>query len=678
MNVYLDNAQDYFDAGFDVTPLNGKRPFVDDWLNVNLEGKEHIVDKWGKFQTLRMRNIGLKTGKVSGVICVDVDIKDKKIQQQIYEKLGRCLCGKVGDKEKGINYFFKYNGEESRAFDGIDILSDGKQTVLPPSVHDNGYAYEWIGVELLEAEELPDLPGDFILWCEKNFAKSGTENVELLKGDGRCLHGSHNKLSGICVAMIHSNSTHQEIVDELLRWDSVNNTDVSYFECSSRKEWRVKDKTINANKFVNQAIERAVKNGTNYQPGSVTIELNRAPTDKKKRVAFPRFRGVAQDIFTTVYSNSAVPRTRFSIAATLSFVSMVLGNRIRLGNIHPNLYSLIIGPSGTGKDFPLKFPSKAFALLDKKDWIGQSNPASDSGVLMTLTSQPKRLDTIDEAEILFKGMSGSNAQAWVSKMADVYASLYTSCGEYYPGKVTASQKRVGECDNPYISIIAAMTPEAFRSSFTQSLIEKGLGARFMYFIDEEEKKGSFAIKSFDDVPMTVRRFVERWAPSKDEIQIGIPEIKVDPAALKDMEDYHSAIGDIKIKNKNQKLGPVYNRAYVLGIKLAIIDAACTQQTKDITLTRENIKWAFEFIKLYIQDMRDFINDNVSDSMNEQLRQYVIRVIKGSPMGVTKSEITNKTPKLNKAQRDSILKELMESEKIGFTEDKNKKIFFLLS
>ena len=73
---------------------------------------------------------------------------------------------------KGITLFFSYNGEVNRTFKKsgqtvLEILSTGRQTVLPPSLHPNGMFYVWEGESLLSTPR-SDIPKIETYQLEKN------------------------------------------------------------------------------------------------------------------------------------------------------------------------------------------------------------------------------------------------------------------------------------------------------------------------------------------------------------------------------------------------------------------------------------------------------------------------------------------------------------------------------
>src|SRR5699024_2764868 len=104
--------------------------------------------KW--WQQHRNSGIGLPTGKVNNIVVVDIDPRnggnvslDRLLDE--YEPFPHTVeCLTAGG---GNHYYFKYderiNKSTLKDYPGIDILSDGKYAVLPPSTHPNGKQYHW-------------------------------------------------------------------------------------------------------------------------------------------------------------------------------------------------------------------------------------------------------------------------------------------------------------------------------------------------------------------------------------------------------------------------------------------------------------------------------------------------------------------------------------------------------
>lgn len=102
------------------------------------------------------------------VVAIDVDV------DEAVDDVRRCLphTDVVKRGQKGATFFFRSRTIPSTSFNGtkpdgrivrlVDVLAEGKQTVLPPSIHPKtGLAYEWTGgyaLDEIEPSDLPELP----------------------------------------------------------------------------------------------------------------------------------------------------------------------------------------------------------------------------------------------------------------------------------------------------------------------------------------------------------------------------------------------------------------------------------------------------------------------------------------------------------------------------------------
>ncbi len=122
-------------------------------------------------------------GEMSNLTCLDKDYDipnggDDALQAIIpYSPIAK-------KGEKGWTRFYQFNGERSCSFDVngarvLDILSDGRQTVVPPTRHPSGCSYVWITEEtldgILSTNELPKLPTDFFQKVARILAPYQTE-----------------------------------------------------------------------------------------------------------------------------------------------------------------------------------------------------------------------------------------------------------------------------------------------------------------------------------------------------------------------------------------------------------------------------------------------------------------------------------------------------------------------
>jgi len=159
-------AHSYLRLGWCVIPIEarGKRPLVR-WE----EFQHHLpppsdVTAW--FQRWPHANIGIVTGKVSGLAVVDVDPRhggeaSLAVLEREYAPLP--ATAEVVTGGGGRHLYFASSGELLRSrvalAPGLDLRAEGGVVVAPPSVHASGGLYRWLPSHHPEETRLAPLPG---------------------------------------------------------------------------------------------------------------------------------------------------------------------------------------------------------------------------------------------------------------------------------------------------------------------------------------------------------------------------------------------------------------------------------------------------------------------------------------------------------------------------------------
>lgn len=157
----LKTAEAYINAGLRVLPCNGKAPKINKWQESNL-----TIDEFRKYYR-ENDNIGIITGKTTGIVCVDIDAKNDGLNWYSFfeSDLGNPIVEHTGGG--GIHLYYRYpekiNFIKSRInwAQGVDILADGgKQVITYPSVHASGNKYiindGYTLLDMSQADFLPD------------------------------------------------------------------------------------------------------------------------------------------------------------------------------------------------------------------------------------------------------------------------------------------------------------------------------------------------------------------------------------------------------------------------------------------------------------------------------------------------------------------------------------------
>jgi len=144
--------------GWALTPLQGKRPTRSGWTT------EAPLDRDAVLSWAQSGNVGLRTGRPSGVVVLDDDSDCGSASNA----LGLPLTPTVKTGGGGRHLYFRCpNGglgnSASRLAQGIDVRGDGGVVALPGSVHpETGQPYEWVAGCSPEDLPLADLPAKIL------------------------------------------------------------------------------------------------------------------------------------------------------------------------------------------------------------------------------------------------------------------------------------------------------------------------------------------------------------------------------------------------------------------------------------------------------------------------------------------------------------------------------------
>ncbi len=215
--VMLKEALRYLEMGLSVIPLRhkDKKPLTswDDYQK--RRSQEWEVEEW--WATWPDANIGIVTGKVSGLVVVDVD-GEKGLETAKRLGLPETPTVKTG---KGEHYYYRHSGngeirnvQKKDSLPGIDLRGDGGYVVAPPSIHPSGEAYQW--VIPLDSMPLALLPESVLAIG----LSDKTPVRELVKGvpEG----GRNNALASIAGTLFAKGLDYGNVLQLCLAWNTYN------------------------------------------------------------------------------------------------------------------------------------------------------------------------------------------------------------------------------------------------------------------------------------------------------------------------------------------------------------------------------------------------------------------------------------------------------------------------
>ncbi|WP_460802268.1 bifunctional DNA primase/polymerase [Microbacterium sp. GXF6406] len=145
MTVKVGSALRLARAGWRVLPLNGKKPFITDWVNRATTDEDTIRDWWAE----QDYNVGAVIPH--NHVVIDIDPHNGGSLAALEDLAGvempptlSILSGR-GDGSVHLHYLRPFpKVTKLRMPAGIDVLGAGRQVVMPPSLHpDTKKRYRW-------------------------------------------------------------------------------------------------------------------------------------------------------------------------------------------------------------------------------------------------------------------------------------------------------------------------------------------------------------------------------------------------------------------------------------------------------------------------------------------------------------------------------------------------------
>jgi len=675
--MFTDNCTEYFEKDLVVIPLRGKIPVINDWSRfARTRPSDLLIGSWERKH--KNRNIGLLCGKLSGVVAVDID------KEEALDKVPLSPVAKKG--KKGETRFFRYNNEINfkRHDLGIELLSDGNQTVLPPSIHpDTNKPYYWTTPDTLlsfDIEDLPILPDAFF---------KSIDAVATLKGDTK---GRHNKLVEICSAMIERGEPATEVINEMMDHDSENHSP-PYF--TDKSEPHKGTGYTAALKLYTSLVSTIERKGNLVKPVGLEIKIGEKEVEKiiekatvkKEQVKFPIPTGFMRELCEVILSRSNKPRPKFAMASAMGLIGTILSNKVCYKDSTPNLFQLIIADSGEGKDAPLKAPKKILIEMGLIKYVGLDNYRGDKSIVKKFESQRERVDTIDEVSKLFRAVNNTS-NPFMSGMAETLTEIWNSSSELFMGMST-SEGTTGMVFNPCLTLMGGTTPDAFSKTFSSANLMQGFGGRFLYVFDDVRTKlieppcfklgkelkdwlhwwGSRKIIT-QTIDMTSTGHTDESKKELKELErpnvVSLPIGKGVKEYLEETMYYFEELG----YHCDHTIRPIVLRAYQQTKKIMIISAVSNSGPGEPApiIKVSDVKFAREYVEASLKQTTTFFADHLIESRFHRESQLVLAALKRVKTGLTKKELTQKLRRNFRAselydKRTGLVTNLIEADKI---------------
>jgi hypothetical protein len=705
LSPFAAHYQDYARAGVSVIPIipNGKAP----GLITGLIGWQHFCEvlpdaerqtKWAEFPDV---GIGIALGPASGLVALDFDEGDQ-FWPAILDMLPPIICRKVG--KKGFTAFFRYSGEKSTRFVFeekivLEILSNGKQTVIPPSLHPVTHRpYIWEGELLLNVlDKLPVLPAEFpnqvreliygpVVYSEKVPNADGVPSLEMVRAALQFINPDLTYLDWIEIGF--AINTVYPGADGLALFDAWSSGGMKYKPGEPSRKWGTFNPALEVT--IATLFNHAKLNGfeewsfdENKLLEGVSETINSRWADSAESIPLPPLSipkptlsipaelieqtpGLVGDIVRWIVETSREPLPILALGGALATVAALKAHRVKTeSDLRTNLYCLGLAGTGRGKGHIIKACQLLLRTANAAQVLG-GEPGSEPGLLRILNETNGRTLLLwDEIGHAVSSMAdGKRGNPHYAAILHTMTKLFSEADGYHAGKVLADGSR-SDIIQPCLSVYGTTVPERFFQSLTSMDALDGWLPRWLMFevpdgrIDENQKAKLTkpheyiidSVRSICELPTRNPRSLADIQPTEIPFTTGASDMWW--SARKDFRDYCDAA-----REEGNPGAAIWARAAEHAAKLALV------VSDGPAIDLKAMQWALEVVYQQSEVLAEAVNERISENDHEKSVKRVHKIIRdcGSD-GINQRDLTRRTQYLKLKEREEVIMQLIRTEQI---------------
>lgn len=325
----------------------------------------------------------------------------------------------------------------------------------------------------------------------------------------------------------------------------------------------------------------ADKNQSFADPGPMPEELTRVP-------------GFVGELTDWTLATSPSPNRVLAFAGALAMLAHLTGRSYTdLHGTHTNLYLVVLGESGIGKDSPRKTNSRLAGIVDFSESIAEAF-ASGEAIEDALAKCPSMLFQADEVAAFFGKMRGANAAA--KSMSERIRRLFTSSGSTYVVRAKAGLLGGQQIIFPHLTMFGTGVPDEFLAALTPHEIRDGLFGRCLILRAEDEYVSQSA-KAYTAFPESVVKTAELLADhEKASIDSGVIAMRCvpeTPEAVEALEMVKEASMNLRKALSEAKMPMARATVVRMNEKIAKLALlwAISENAESPRITRAAVEWA---------------------------------------------------------------------------------------
>ncbi|HTQ71208.1 MAG TPA: bifunctional DNA primase/polymerase [Acidocella sp.] len=493
--------------------------------------------------------IGTPTGAASGVVVVDIDIKDGARGMEWLNANSERLPFTRTHKTRsgGLHLLFlvpvgvHLRNSASRVAPGVDVRGEGGYIIVPPS---DGY-------QVADPCDPADMPDWLIAACaEQRAPASGPTPYKPIAIDADGTAYGRAALEDACgnIANAPDGAKHEILNREAYSIGGL----VTAGEIPDGTAWAGLSAALTVLRprcrdfrAAHKTLEQAYRDGKG-RPREVEhtvvvedVDLSNIQPFLDKHCRPRKVLPVAPELFDVgggflqlfldhCEASAISPQPFLALAAGISLVGTLAGRRYRTAtNLRTNVMSVGIADSGAGKDHARKQAKRVLVSAGLQRFMGGEDIASGQALFTSIARHPAQLFQIDEFGDWMHDVLSPKAPAHKRLVGQNFKKLYSLANDIWLGAEYADQSKTGrpriDVVEPHACVYGTTTPGQFWGAVGDASMHDGLMARILVFVSPCSYPDERTPTVFDPSPDLVRSAQNIAAgPGADDAEGDLP------------------------------------------------------------------------------------------------------------------------------------------------------------
>ena len=658
-------------------------------------------------------NIGLATGSESGIVAVDIDVRDGKQGIETMQALDAEHGGLPSDTcvgrtaSGGYHVLLAYPpaaehvaSRNGALGSGVDIKADGGYIVLPPSVLNTG-RYEWIKY----APDLAPLPQWVLGVSEGQRAKANapsggyklplTQVAELRSALAYIPADERDVWLRVGMAL-HESGAGEQAYGVWCEWSQKSSKfdpDDQRRTWESFSEGRTQGVTVasifwdaeNLHGWPNPARDAGK---IEFSPDVDSAELEPLESEASGPAALPDnlvwgAPGLLSDLTAWIYNSSPKKQAGFALLSALAVCSVAMGRKfVTSERNYSSMYFIAVGKSSCGKEHGKNAIETALSAAGLESLIGGGGYTAPSAILSALVKRPVHIAIIDELGLILSNTDSNGGNSARRGALTTLMELFGRCDGVYRGEEYARTRELiaGKDTGPELKVMrpaltlyGLTTPSTFYAALSSGRVADGFISRFLALETHigRQKRTWGNPAGVLEFPVHLANWLAGLREPNDAGNLAgvepgaefAPEpqlVTIEPGAT----GIFSALEDEIITRQDELdaegLAPALGRTVEKAMRVALIAAVASDNIRP-TVTAECAVWAAEFVKFCDYQTLASVARNVSDSSAERNYKRLLEIVSRAGIGgITKRDLVQRTRFADRRTRNDMIAQALEA------------------